>query len=302
MISKFLTAPHLLRFAAGLALLTVTLAAAEQHEGPLFTPSDAAAAPNDSTTASPVAPESKAAEAKSADPAPGQTEYSSVGQVSTPPPSDFSPSIATPLASPDHVAKRLFGVIPNNRADQKQSTYTPLTTAEKFRIARSDSFDWPNYFLLAGFALESQVAAGGFSHNGGMPGFGEAYGRALGDQIIGSYVTEAILPTLLHEDPRYFRLGTGRFWHRAGYATSRIFVNRKDNGQSGFNFSEIVGNAGFVALATTYYNDERSASEWAERYGMQLGNDAITNLLTEFWPDIRHRLRFPRRRILVFPY
>ena len=113
-------------------------------------------------------------------------------------------------------------------------TYKPLTTAEKFHIARSDSFDWPNYFLLAGIALESQVAAGGFTHNGGLTGFGEAYGRSLGDQIIGSYVTEAILPSLLHEDPRYFRLGIGTFRHRAFYATSRIFVTRRDNGRSGF--------------------------------------------------------------------
>ena len=155
--------------------------------------------------------------------------------------------------------------------------------------------------MLAGFALESQVAAGGFTHNGGLPGFGEAYGRSLGDQIIGSYVTEAILPSLLHEDPRYFRLGTGTFRHRVLYATSRIFVTRRDDGRSTFNVAEIAGNAGFVALATTYYTDERSVSEGIERYGMQIGNDMVTNLLTEFWPDIKHRLRFPRRRLVVFP-
>ncbi len=221
--------------------------------------------------------------------------------VSEQPSSGKPPPAPDFVFTPDHVSKRLFGVIPNNRADQTLETYTPLTAAEKFRIARSDSFDWPNYFLLAGIALESQVAAGGFSHNGGMTGFGEAYGRGLGDQIIGSYVTEAILPTLLHEDPRYFRLGRGTFWRRVGYATSRIFVTRKDNGRNGFNISEIAGNAGFVALATTYYNDERSASEAVERYGLQLGNDMVTNLLTEFWPDIKHRLRFPRRRLLIIP-
>jgi hypothetical protein len=132
------------------------------------------------------------------------------------------------------VSKRLLGVVPNNRADQIRDTYTPLTTAEKFHIARSDSFDWPNYFLLAGLATESQLAAGGFSHSGGITGFGEAYSRSLGDQIIGSYVTEAILPSLLHEDPRYFRVGSGTFLRRAGYATSRIFVTRMDEGYNRF--------------------------------------------------------------------
>jgi hypothetical protein len=85
--------------------------------------------------------------------------------------------------SSEPVSKRLFGIIPKYRADQVSDSYKPLTTAEKYRLACSDSFDWPNYFLLAGFALQSQVAAGGFSHNGGFTGFTQYYARAFGDQI-----------------------------------------------------------------------------------------------------------------------
>jgi hypothetical protein len=208
--------------------------------------------------------------------------------------------IEIPQSAPDPVSKRLFGIIPNYRADQSLQEYTPLTTSEKFHIARSDSFDWPNYFLLAGYALQSQAASGGFSHNGGLAGFGKFYARGLGDQIIGNYVTEAILPTLLHEDPRFFRLGSGTFLHRAFYATSRIVVTRKDDGRTGFNISEVAGNAGVVAATALYYPDGRSASEAFERYTMQLGNDAISNLLTEFWPDIKQHLRF-RRRLFFLP-
>jgi hypothetical protein len=208
--------------------------------------------------------------------------------------------VESPQPAPDPVSKRLFGVIPNYRADQTLENYTPLRTSEKFHIARSDSFDWPNFFLLAGYAIQSQVASGGFSHNGGFPGFAKFYARGLGDQIIGSYVTEAILPSLLHEDPRFFRLGSGTFWHRASYAASRIFVTRTDSGGTRFNISEIAGNAGFVAATSFYYPDSRSAAESAERYGMQLGNDAVSNLLTEFWPDIKHHLRF--RRPYLFPF
>jgi hypothetical protein len=201
---------------------------------------------------------------------------------------DTSPTVSSP------VSKRLFGVIPNYRADQAQGTYKPLTVEEKFHIARSDSFDWPNFPLLAGYALESQIASGGFGHNGGFKGFGESYARSVGDQILGSYVTEAILPSLLHEDPRFFRLGIGSFWHRVSYASSRVFVTRSDNGHSRFNVSEIAGNASFVALATLYYPDSRTAGEGAERFGMQLGNDVVSNLMTELWPDIKHYLRYRR--------
>jgi hypothetical protein len=205
------------------------------------------------------------------------------------------PAVAEPLElPPEPVPKRLFGIIPNYRANVTLENYVPLTPSEKFRIARKDSFDWPNFFLLTGYAIQAQVAHGGFTHNGGMPVFGEFYARAFGDAVISSYVTEAILPTLLHEDPRFFRLGKGTFWHRTGYVASRLFVTRTDNGGTRFNFSEIAGNAAVVAIASTYYPDSQSVGDGIERYGIQLGNDFMANLLTEFWPDIKHHL--PLRR------
>jgi len=196
--------------------------------------------------------------------------------------------------------KRLFGLIPNHRADQFQETYTPLTRHEKFQIARSDSFDWPNYFLLAGYAVQSQIASeGGFKGSGGLKGFGKFYGRSVADQIVGSYVTEAILPSLLHEDPRFFRLGVGSLGHRAFYAASRIFVVRTDRGNWRFNFSEVLGNTGVVALTSLYYPDSQTAMKGGERLVMTLGNDMVSNLLTEFWPDIRRHLPFHRNRSLT---
>ncbi len=193
-------------------------------------------------------------------------------------------------SSSNQVSKRLFGIIPNYRADNYTTQYVPLTTAGKFAIARRDSFDWPNYFLLAGLALQAQVAAGGFLHSGGLNGFGRYYSRGLADQVIGAYVTEAILPSLLHEDPRYFRLGKGTLLRRTFNATSWVFVVKHDDGSSGFFISEVIGNMGVTALGTLYYPDSRTASASLERYGMALGNDMISNLLTEFWPDIRRKL------------
>ena len=112
----------------------------------------------------------------------------------------------------------------------------------------------------------------------------------MGDQVIGCYLTEAILHSLLHEDPRFLRLGGGTFLRRAYYAASRTLVTRLDNGRIGLNISELGGNAAVVAVTTTYYPNSRSASEAAERYVLLIGNDAISNLLTEFWPDMKRRL------------
>jgi len=218
----------------------------------------------------------------------------------SPQPSDTAGEPAPPIApahpQPGTVDKRLFGVIPNYRADQLQGVYKPISTREKFLIARGDSFDWPNYFLLVGYALQSQIASNGFKHNGGIESFGEFYARGMADQVIGSYFTEAILPSLLHEDPRFFRLGIGSVWRRAYYAATRVFVTRLDNGGSSFNVSEVVGNMGVVAVTTFYYPNSQSASEAVERYGMALGNDAISNLLTEFWPDIKRRIPLLHRK------
>ena len=212
---------------------------------------------------------------------------------------DVSGPIApeSPQPQTEAVSKRLFGVLPNHRADQIQGVYRPITASEKFHIARSDSFDWPNYFLLAGYALQSQLASEGLDHDGGAAEFGKFYARSLADQIIGSYVTEAILPSLLHEDPRFFRMGSGTFWHRVSYASSRILITRHDSGNAHFNVSEIAGNAGVIALTTLYYPESRSAEEAAERYAIQLGNDVISNLLTEFWPDIKRHLHLHRHSL-----
>jgi hypothetical protein len=203
-------------------------------------------------------------------------------------PSLSSSGAAGPSELP--VSKRLFGVIPNYRADQYTAQYVPIATAGKFAIARSDSFDWPNYFLLAGYALQAQVAAGGFKHSGGLSAFGRYYSRSVADQIVGAYVTEAILPTLWHEDPRFFRLGSGTVMHRAYYAASRIFVVKHDDGHTGIYLSELLGNMGVTAFGAIYYTNSRTAPASLERYGMALGNDMISNWLTEFWPDIRRKL------------
>ena len=76
----------------------------------------------------------------------------------------------------------------------------------------------------------------------------------------------------------------------AAFAASAIFVTRKDSGGSGFNFSELLGNAGATAIGTAYYADQRTAQDAASKLGIQLATDAFSNELKEFWPDIKRRI------------
>jgi hypothetical protein len=200
------------------------------------------------------------------------------------------PLPASQLAAevPPPLPRRLFGFVPNYRAEQDSPEYHPLTSWQKFKIAEKDSFDWPNYFVLAGYAMQTQVAVHGWHGPGVGKTFAGFYARSFGDQLIGNYVTEAVLPVLLHEDPRFFRSGQGTARLRSWRAIRQVLVTRTENGRERFNYSEVVGNSAVTAITGLYYPGSRSLGVGAERVALQLGNDAVTNLLTEFWPDIKH--------------
>src|SRR5580700_9197604 len=103
-------------------------------------------------------------------------------------------------------------------------------------------------------------------------------------------MTEGIFPTLLHPDPRYFRRHEKSRRSRLGYAVSRLFITRTDSGRNQFNYSEVVGAATSLAISNAYYPDGRSLGHNAGRYVLQLGFDAASNVLKEFWPDLKRKL------------
>jgi hypothetical protein len=117
---------------------------------------------------------------------------------------------------------------------------------------------------------------------------------AYGDQMIGNMMTEGFVPALLHEDPRYFRLGEGTKKYRAWYALTRIFVTRTDSGGSTFNVSEWGGNALGAAISNAYYPDTRNASDNAQKLLIACATDAFSNVLKEFWPDVKRKLHKSR--------
>jgi hypothetical protein len=78
--------------------------------------------------------------------------------------------------------------------------------------------------------------------------------------------------TLLHQDPRCFRRGTGSGWSRLGYSMGQIFWTHSDSGRTQFNYSEVVGNSTAVAISTAYYKDGRTASDAVSNLGVQLAS------------------------------
>jgi hypothetical protein len=123
-----------------------------------------------------------------------------------------------------------------------------------------------------------------------MRGFAQRYAADYGDQMFGNLMTEGIMPSLLRQDPRYFRMSTGSIGQRTWHALSSTFVARDDNGKRDFNYSEWLGNSAAVAISQAYHFDDRNAHSAGEKLLEQCGLDAITQVLKEFWPDIKRKL------------
>ena len=206
-----------------------------------------------------------------------------------PPAASITPPAATPVPAVTN-DKRILWIVPNFRTSPTLDHYKPLTPKEKFGIATQDAFDRGTVGLAAIFAGEGQLAQSEKSFGNGAAAYGRYFGTAYADLVIGDFMSEGIYPSILHQDPRYFRRGTGRGWSRLGYAVGQIFWTHTDSGGTQFNYSEIVGNATAVAISQAYYPDSRDASSAVSKLGSQIGVDMASNILKEFWPDLRRKL------------
>ena len=188
---------------------------------------------------------------------------------------------------------RLFFTLPNFLTLENAGQVPPLTTGQKFKVVTRASFDYVQYPWCAFLAGVSQAENSEPGFGQGAAGYGKRYGAYFADMTIESYLTGAILPSVLREDPRYFQSGQGGFWKRTDYSISRIFVTRTDSGHQQFNVSEILGGALSAGISTYSYHprSDRTLGNAASVWGSQLGFDTMTLVVREFWPDIRRKLK-----------
>jgi hypothetical protein len=214
---------------------------------------------------------------------------SAFAQNPEPQPAPTSPPVQPGQTEPPAPDKRIFGVLPNYRTANATAVYMPITVKQKFTIAAKDSFDYPLVGLAAVIAAWGQADNSHPEFGQGWAGYGRRVGTSYADQAIGNMMTEGIFPSMLHEDPRYFRRGYGTVWSRAWYAATRVFVTKTDAGGTRFNFSEVLGNATGTAISNAYYPDTRDVGDNVEKLASQIGIDSASQVLKEFWPDIKHK-------------
>jgi hypothetical protein len=207
---------------------------------------------------------------------------------------DAATSNEAPQSSSKHEGTsddRLFFVLPNFLTLENGSNVPPLTAGQKFSVvarSASDKIQICWYAFLAGIGQAQDQP----KYGQGMEGYGKRFASAAADGIIENFMNGAVFPSLLHQDPRFFQMGHGTFWHRTGYALSRIVITRTDSGHSQFNFSEVLGSGAAAAISTYSYHPsvDQTPSNTAKVWGTQAGYDTITLVIKEFWPDIRRRL------------
>jgi len=184
---------------------------------------------------------------------------------------------------------RLFWALPNFSTVESSTQLPPLTAGQKFKLVARGMFD-PAEFVWVGLITGiDQASNANPTYGQGAAGFGLRYGTNFGDTLTENFMVGAVLPSLLRQDPRYYQLGKGGFFHRTVYAISRIFVTRSDSGRTQFNSSEIFGSALAAGISTYSYHphSERNLGDVAGVWGTQLTSDAAAFMLKEFWPDLR---------------
>jgi len=184
-------------------------------------------------------------------------------------------------------SKRILGIFPNYRAVSADTQLPPLAWHEKFWLATKDSFDYSSFITAGMLAGVSQAKNSTPEFGHGSAAYGRYYWHAVADQAVGNYLTEAIVPTLTREDPRYYTLGHGGVLKRSRYALTRLLITRTDCGGSSLNFSEIIGNGAGAAISDAYYpSREHTWTKTGQKWIAQIGLDGAFNVLKEFWPDI----------------
>jgi hypothetical protein len=166
----------------------------------------------------------------------------------------------------------------------------PLSVGEKWKLFFRQNYNPCHFARTALSAAVSQARDDLPAYGQGMEGYGKRYGAEFGDSGLGAFFGRFLLPSLLHDDPRYFRKGSGPFVSRLLHAAGGAVITRRDNGMSRPNYSNILG--GFIAggIGNLYYpENERGAGATFARGAGIAASISIGNVLKEFWPDIHDR-------------
>lgn len=168
----------------------------------------------------------------------------------------------------------------------------PLTSKQKLQLAVDETIA-PSRFMGSAFTAGIGQARDSLHDYGqGWEGYGKRYGSSVASNASSHLFGTALLPSLTHEDPRYFVKLFGSPKNRILYAMSRVVITRTDDDRPTFNWSSVMGGLMAESLATSYLPEsERTAGKTFSRFGIRMGFGALDNVVKEYWPTIFKSLR-----------
>lgn len=186
--------------------------------------------------------------------------------------------------------QRIFGIVPDFNTSNI-SDAAPLSPEQKFQLALKGALD-PFAFLAAGFDAALSQRSDNFSGYGqGAAGYSRRFQASYVDSFDAAMLGNALLPAVLHQDPRYFRKGTGSFQDRLFYSVLSTVRCKDDNGKWAPNYSNLLGNVAAGGIANLYYpSTDRGAALTFERALTVTAEGAIGAAFYEFWPDISRKI------------
>jgi hypothetical protein len=178
---------------------------------------------------------------------------------------------------------------PHYRPD---ATLCSLEPREKFDLFVRSSLD-PMSFLTAGFnAGISPESDSSFGQ--GAEGYAKRFGAAFADETSARFFGTFAFPTLLREDPRYYRLAHGSTRKRLAHAVTHVVITHSDNGRARFNFSEWLATGSATALSYAWHpGNAPGLGPGIRIVGFDIAGDALSNVVREFWPEIARAFHLP---------
>ena len=178
--------------------------------------------------------------------------------------------------------QRVLGVFPNFYTSYIWNA-APMSSKQKLKLALRATVDPVNFLLIAGLAGAEQYNGTYSGYGSGISGYGKRYAAAYGDALTSRIIGSGILPSLLHQDPRYFYQGSGGVRSRTRHALASTFVCRGDTGAIEPNYSHFLGSLAAGGIANAYHPPEsRGVGLTFETLAVTTGANMAGNLIREF--------------------
>jgi len=186
--------------------------------------------------------------------------------------------------------QRILGIIPNFNTSLIPNA-EPLSPSQKFHLAFKNTMD-PFQFVMSGIDAGLSQHSDDFAGYGqGGQGYTKRFAASYADAFNATMFGGAVFPVILHQDPRYFRLGAGSFKKRLFYAISATVRAKADEKKWKPNYSSLLGNLAAGGLSNLYYPpSNRGVVLTFERAFTETAAGAIGTVFVEFWPDMSHKL------------